>query len=156
MLDLTTMSQAEVARKYGVARSSVSDFAIRYKADIASLQVRTAEATEEYRIADKAYRTSVRDGLLHDLLAVKESRKNGGTGIETGLVVRQLKSIGSGRDAEIVEEYKLDPALIELVDKLGRSTAEELGQLPKGDTNIQVNIPVLIRRYEGIDPEELA
>jgi hypothetical protein len=52
-------------------------------------------------------------------------------GIETGLVVRREKALGSGRNMTIVEEYEVDPSIVQLIDRLHNSTADELGQKPK-------------------------
>lgn len=49
----------------------------------------------------------------------------GGT---TGLLVRQLKKIGAGADAEIVEEFVIDAALLKEMREHEKQAAQELGQ----------------------------
>jgi phage terminase small subunit len=46
----------------------------------------------------------------------------------TGFVIRKLRSIGSGKDAQIVEEYEIDTALVEAMNSVERRAAVETGQ----------------------------
>ena len=122
-----------IAQKYGVHRSSVMKFQQRHADKLQALQAVVAKQVEDYAIAHKVNRIATNDLLRSLLLQVRESRAAGGTGIETGLVVRRLKALGSGDNMSIVEEFEVDPSVVNLVDKLHNSTATELGQLPKGD-----------------------
>lgn len=49
----------------------------------------------------------------------------GGT---TGLLVRQLKSLGSGENATIVEEFEVDVGLLKEIREVEKQAAQELGQ----------------------------
>lgn len=49
-------------------------------------------------------------------------------GGDTGLLVRTLKQLGRGEDAETVEEFKLDTGLLTEMRATERQAAQELGQ----------------------------
>jgi hypothetical protein len=49
-------------------------------------------------------------------------------GGKTGLLVRQLKKVGAGADAEMVEEFVLDAALLKEMREHEKQAAQELGQ----------------------------
>lgn len=49
-------------------------------------------------------------------------------GGETGLVIRQVRAVGSGRSTQIVEEYVVDAATIREIRALQEQAARELGQ----------------------------
>lgn len=57
-----------------------------------------------------------------------DARSRGEAGLETGLVVRRLKSIGNGDNAQVVEEYLYDGKVVEETRNIGRQAAEELGE----------------------------
>jgi phage terminase small subunit len=50
------------------------------------------------------------------------------TGGTTGLLVHNIKSIGQGRDAERVDVYEIDAALLREMRELERQAAQEMGQ----------------------------
>ena len=143
---LTGSTAPAIAEKYKVRRESVHRFMRRHSDKLAALQQVVVKQVEDYAIAQKVNRIATNDMLKNLLLQVRDDRAAGGTGIETGLVVRREKALGSGRDMTIVEEYEIDPALITLIDKLHNSTADELGDKPRPDTNVHQNL-VLIREY---------
>lgn len=49
-------------------------------------------------------------------------------GGDTGLLVRTLKQLGRGEDAETVEEFRLDTGLLKELRDTERQAAQELGQ----------------------------
>lgn len=49
-------------------------------------------------------------------------------GGSTGLLVRQLKQVGSGRDAQLVEEYAVDTGMLRETRAHEEQAAKELGQ----------------------------
>lgn len=49
-------------------------------------------------------------------------------GGKTGLLVRQLKKVGAGADAEMVEEFAIDAALLKEMREHEKQAAQELGQ----------------------------
>lgn len=133
-------SQAEVGRKYKVTESAVSQFVDRHAQQLADMRSAVNKGAEDYMIAHKVDRIRLRDFLRSQLLEVRKARAKGDTGEETGLVVKTYKQIGNGRNVQLVEEWKIDPALVNLIETLQHATAEELGQLPKsGDVNLNID-----------------
>jgi hypothetical protein len=49
-------------------------------------------------------------------------------GGETGLLVRQLRQVGTGHDAKLVEEFSVDVGLMREIRALHEQAAKELGQ----------------------------
>lgn len=49
-------------------------------------------------------------------------------GGSTGLLVRKLKQIGSGENAELVEEFEVDTGLLKEMREHEKQAAQELGQ----------------------------
>jgi hypothetical protein len=93
-------------------------------------------------------------------------------GGNTGLLTRDVKSIGSGENAEIVDVYEFDAALMRERRELRKAVAEELGQIvQKHEVKSMADIPPerwtpeqldrlaehIIHRETGIDdPQQLA
>jgi len=48
--------------------------------------------------------------------------------MKTGIVCRKLRSIGSGKDAQVVEEYEIDTSAVEALNSMERRAAIETGQ----------------------------
>jgi len=48
--------------------------------------------------------------------------------MRTGIVARKLRSIGSGKDAQVVEEYEINTGLIEALNSVEKRAAIETGQ----------------------------
>lgn len=147
------MSQSAIAAKYGVRQQSVSEFIGRNRVALDQAMTEVTDYVKQVAIADKQYRLMVKDRLESLLETVRVARTNGETGESTGLVTKTYKIIGTGKSAQLVEEYKVDTALVAAIDSLHRSAAEELGQLPKADQNINVKAMLLIREVGGTDIE---
>ncbi|MDE2102873.1 MAG: helix-turn-helix domain-containing protein [Patescibacteria group bacterium] len=69
----------------------------------------------------------------------------GGT---TGLLVKTLKIIGVGKDAQAVEEYTVDTGLLKELREHEKQAAQELGQWTEKREH---SGELLVRRYEGVD-----
>ena len=48
--------------------------------------------------------------------------------MKTGIICRKLRSIGSGKDAQVVEEYEIDTSAVEALNSMERRAAIETGQ----------------------------
>ena len=125
---------ARIAEKYSVSRQAVMMFQRRHADKLQALQAVVTKQVEDYAIAQKVNRVATNDMLKNLLLQVRDARARGEMGMETGLVVRREKALGSGDGMVIVEEYEIDPAVVMLIDRLHHATANELGQLPKAAT----------------------
>jgi hypothetical protein len=128
------LSDVEIAESVGVARSTLSEwkahpeFAAQVGDHVGQLQVGMLKLS----IAKKRKRLKVLNDLHEKLLAVIEERSaeygDEAPGTKTGTVVKQIKQIGAGRDAQIIEEYAVDNATIRQVMALEEQAAKELGQ----------------------------
>lgn len=133
-------SDQEIAASLGIVRATLarwktdSDFAAQVGDHVGQIQA----AMLRHAIAKKHKRLTVLDGLHDKLLTVVEERaadyannaESGDVpaGGGTGLILRQIKQIGSGRDAQIVEEFGVDTGLIREIRAIHEQAAKELGQ----------------------------
>ena len=139
------MRDVDIATKYGVSRAAVNGFNKRYAVEIVQgLEALEAEL-ERYAIASKVNRIAAKDRRWQLLEALRQARAKGKSGEDTGLGAKTYKTIGQGEDATLVVEFKLDGELLAAMERAERSTAEELGQLPKpgGKEDNPTNILVL-------------
>lgn len=144
---LTPKQHAFVAAYIGPARGNASEAArlagyqgslraIGYenltKPDIISAINQWRDEVKSSGIASLEYRISKLDELEQKYLKVIEDRKAAysGTSViggDTGLVVLQEKSIGSGPTATIVQEYVADTAITQEIRAIYDDVAKELG-----------------------------
>lgn len=127
------MSDAEIAETLGIARSTLSTWKVRpeFAAQVGDYVGELQSRMLRYRIAKKRERVKTLDVLHAKLLTVIEERAEEGMaapGAGTGLIVRQLKMIGAGRDAEMVEEFAVDNGTIRQIMAIEEQAAKELGQ----------------------------
>jgi len=130
----TAIARAVSNKRLTVTRQAIGAFRRRHADTLEPEEARMQREAADYAIANKVNRIATNDLLKNLLLTVRDERAAGRTGIGTGLVVMREKALGSGDNMTIVEEYEIDPAIVTLIDKLHNSTANELGQLPKGRT----------------------
>jgi hypothetical protein len=91
------------------------------------------DEAKQSAITDMAHRLKVLDTIEQKILDVIEDRASAYDNSEmpgghTGIVVRQYKMVGSGRDAELVEEYAVDTATLRELRATHEQAAKELGQ----------------------------
>lgn len=143
---LTGTRPIDVAAKYKVARSSVTKFINRHADRLEALNAEVAKQIEDFAIAHKVNRVASKELRWQLLEQVRQARARGEHGMETGLVVRTFKSIGSGRNMQVVEEFKVDNELLAAMDRLEHSAAEELGELTQ---KVELKAMMLVREIEG-------
>lgn len=128
------LTDEEIAASCGVSRQTIANW--KKDSGFAGLvgdQVgRLNAAMLRLPIAKKRERLKTLDKLHRKALGVIDARGDdmeGETpGGETGLLVRQTKQIGSGRDAYKIEEYAVDVPLMREIRALEEQAAKELGQ----------------------------
>ena len=76
-------------------------------------------------------------------------------GGSTGLLVRRYKSVGSGENARVVEEYEFDAALFREVREHEKQSAQELGQWTE-KREINAAVAVTLPRLSTLTDEDLA
>ncbi|MGI8746553.1 MAG: phBC6A51 family helix-turn-helix protein [Bryobacteraceae bacterium] len=129
------LKDEQIAREVGITRDSLA----RWKRD-PEFQERLREITAAFReavlssgIAKIENRTKARHNRWIAMLKLIVARAADPSmqqvpGGETGLLVRQVKSIGFGRDSQIVEEYVTDTGLLRALETIEIAAAQDLGQ----------------------------
>jgi hypothetical protein len=97
------------------------------RARVDELKLKVSKAIEIITIAEKETRIKILDDLqsrMQRLFAARALDMADIPGGETGLIVRQIKSIGFGKNNKTVEEYAFDAALV----REARATLEQVAQ----------------------------
>jgi hypothetical protein len=132
--DLTDIA---IAEKIGIGRTTLfmwkqhPDFQARVKQHIADLEA----SVLKYAIAKKRNRVARQNADWERLERIRELRADnpalgGVEGDETGLMIRQFKVIGTGHNAQTIEEYVVDTALVKARTDLEKQAAGEVGDEP--------------------------
>lgn len=165
---LDGMTAAEIARqvstpKHPITRQAVSAFIKRHQAELAVTQAKVVQAVEDYLIAHKVNRIAALDDRWQRIRRVIDQRAADGAknwqgvpGMDTGIVVHQLKQIGAGKNAMTVDEFVVDTGTLAEARAIEKAAADELGQIqqrPSGDT-YNIGQAVIVREYGGgFDPK---
>jgi len=129
------LTDEQIANKVGIDRATLH----RWKQD-PNFKADVADAVEQYRqeiltqgIANRVKRVAALDDRWNKLQQIITERGEsdefadapGGT---TGLLVKQVKSVGAGLMSQIVEEYAVDTGLLAELRNHEKQAAQELGQ----------------------------
>lgn len=144
---LTPKQHAFVAAYIGVARGNASEAAriaeyakprqeghrLLTNADISAAISQWREEVKSSGIASLEYRVQRLDDMEQRYQRLIEARRwayndTDVIGGDTGLVVKQFKMVGSGPDAQLVEEYVADTAVTKEIRAIYDDVAKELGQ----------------------------
>lgn len=129
------LTYPQIAERAGVTRETLLNW--RKRPEFAS---RVEELREDFRQAVKSRGIAIKEKRvesqnsrwrkIHQIINERavDPAMQGVPGGQTGFVVRQLKSIGSGENTQIVAEYPVDVALLKELRELEKLTAQELGQ----------------------------
>lgn len=147
------LTDEQIAEKVGVSRQSLANWKKQdtFSEAVEAERQRMVDALRAEGITNKQNRLDAynrRWKLLHDVIgerAVEMQDDAAGTG--TGLLVRQVKSIGFGPNNHTVEEYAVDTGLLKELRELERQAAVEMGQWSEKH---ELEGEVLIRGYGGI------
>lgn len=134
------MNNRQIGEKLGVSQAQVTvwlrDPAV--KAAISQFYATLTEEVSRLPIANKAMRIrdmqailDKQDVIIDDRAKLYESNQAGG---RSGLIVKQVKTIGSGKDAYDVAEWVYDTALVKDRLALYKQAAQELGQFSEKST----------------------
>lgn len=151
------IAAALAAKSLTISHQAITAFRKRHAAEIAPVVAEVERQITDAAIASKVQRILDADEDYRRLGQVIEARaadkRYDEPGYSTGVMVHSLKQTGSGQNAVLVDEYKTDTALIAERRALRREVAEELDQLPRGSTNVNIDnrVQVLIRQVDGYD-----
>ena len=103
-----------------------------FQAEVAEHRARIAASISRFWIAKRRKRVAAVQNLLDGALSVIEQRATdpsmadvpGGT---TGLIVRDVKVVGTGNEAERVDVYRVDTALMAEIRNGLKQAAQEVG-----------------------------
>jgi hypothetical protein len=128
------------------------EFRDRIQSNLAQLHA----AMLRYPIAKRRYRIKRLNDLEAKAWDVIEARANdpelaGIPGGETGMIVRQIKIMGTGNNAREVEEYSYDKALSSDLQSLYDQAATETGQKVE---RIQAAVAMAVQLV-GISPDDI-
>jgi hypothetical protein len=152
-------SDVEIAAELGVAVSTLwrwgqhPEFAATVGDHVGKLQA----AMLRYPIAKRRERIRVLNSLHEKQLAVIAARAAEMAGAcpggETGLMVRQIKAVNTGRGPTAIEEFAVDTGLLREIRATEEQAAKELGQwVEKSEAAVGLTGAV---RLIGVDPEDV-
>jgi hypothetical protein len=152
------LTDEEIAASVGISRTTLHR--LKYEPlfldAIAEHTARVQAAMLKLDIAKRHKRVECLDMLHQKSLAVIQARADAmpddAPGTNTGLMVRQVKQIGTGPNAVTIEEFQIDAALMKEIRAIQEQAAAELGQ--KVD-KVAVTGDVIVRRYVGVQPEDV-
>ncbi len=117
----------EIAAAVGVTHQALTGFRRRHRDEIEALAARVREAVADVTIADKALRIrklTEHFGRIEGLIA------------EGRLIARDVKIVGVGDYQERIEIERFEAALEKAYRATLHDVAQELGELPKPEVNI--------------------
>jgi hypothetical protein len=131
------LTDIEIAAKLNIGARTLynwkaaPEFQERVKEKVAELDA----AITKFAIAKRRNRVARQNADWERLERVREMRADnpalgGVAGDETGLLVQQWKVIGTGHNAQTVQEIVVDTALVKARSELEKHTAGELDQTP--------------------------
>lgn len=153
------LTDERIAADVGVSRASLNRWRAKpaYAAEVARQKQAILEHALRLPIAKKTKRLTVLNDLHEKQLAVIDARalEHGDdpkiAGGATGLVVREYKMIGSGRDAQVIETYGVDVALIREIRGTQEQAAKEVGDWSDGASITTIAAIQLV----GVDPRDV-
>ncbi len=133
---VTGYTIAQIMTKYSVAKSSVMKFQQRHRDRLHALYAEVERRTEDYTIAHIVDVIAGMDADWQKLGQVQEQRAADQTfahvpGYSTGLMAHTYKAVGSGENQQLVDEFKVDTAVIAERRALAMAAMTLMGKMPK-------------------------
>lgn len=156
-----TRSNEVIAREVGVTRQALDKWLTRpeFRARIQEHVTAFREAIRAKGIAERVNRVAALNDRWQRMQQVIEARAaamgSEVPGGETGLLVKQLKMIGKGDAAQVVEEYAVDVALLKELREHERQAAQELGQWTEKTDLTSGGEPLAVKILRGVSMDEL-
>jgi len=155
-------SYSVAADRFGVSKAAIAYFVVRHEVALRTMREKVALAVEDYAIATKVNRIAAMDDRWQRIRSVIDQRAADGAkhwadvpGMDTGIVVHQVKQIGAGKNATMIDEFVVDTGTMAEARAIEKAAADELGQIPRPDNNTTVNVGILVRQLSGYDPEQI-
>lgn len=151
------LSDPEIGERAGVDRRTIwnwrhnDEFMTRVEEHLDEFRAhvrRRGVAVLDRRIASVNLRWRKLQQIMDERAASPEME--GVPGGETGLIVRDIKTVGKGEDAKTVDVYRVDAGLLRAWLDLEKQAAQELGQWIDNAKVEQVT-----KAYIQVSPEDL-
>jgi hypothetical protein len=146
----------EIAQRAGVTRTTLNRWRElpEFAAEVERQKQAILQKALRLPIAKKHYRLKVLNDRLMAIQEVITERSQEGlpaAGAGTGLIVRDVKAVGTGRDAEIVDVFAVDVALLREERAIMEQAAKETGDWTE---NLNVTGTGSVRLI-GVDPGDI-
>jgi hypothetical protein len=133
---LTGSTPAQIAEKYHVSKAALTKFQQRHCDRLAALHAEVERQVSDYAIAEVVNVIAGMDEDWRGLGQVQRDRAADKTyadvpGYSTGLMAHTYKSVGSGDNQQLVDEFKVDTAVIAERRNLAMAAMQLLGKMPK-------------------------
>ena len=157
---LTGYRPTQIIEKYQVSKNALMKFQNRHADRLQALYAQVERQTSDYAIADVVRVIAGMDADWQGLGQVQIQRAADKTyadvpGYSTGLMVHTYKSVGSGDNQQLVDEFKVDTAPIAERRNLAMAAMQLLGKMPKtGGDIFNIDKAVLVRYIDGPAHEE--
>jgi hypothetical protein len=140
--------KVDINRRIGELSAQVTEAFVEKTTQLVDLQIATA-----------LRRVHALDARWHKLQQVIAERADdpsmakvpGGT---TGLLVREIRSIGSGPTAKLIPEYSIDTGLLQEMRAHEAQAAKELGQWPAKVDDKTVDVTKIQYQWVAPEPED--
>ena len=154
------LTDAQIAKRLKIGRTTLHRWKQipAFAAKVAEFVQQTEAEILKRGIARKARRVEALHArwlkmqrIIEDRSAAPEMQHVAGG--KTGLLVRQLKSIGSGPAAQVVEEFEVDTGLLKELREHEKQAAVEMGQWTEKRDVTSGGEPFKV--YVGFDPDSV-
>lgn len=156
------LTDEQIGEKVGVDRRTlarwklVDDFAARVEEHRALWR----EELKRRGIADRKNRVDALNDRWNRLRQVLDERGADPTmqavpGGTTGLLVRQVKALGSGEFMQIAEEYAVDTGTLKEIREHEKQAAQELGQWTDKQDVTSGGKPLVVKVLRGVSMDDI-
>jgi hypothetical protein len=154
------LTDEQIAERCGVKRDALATWKRHpdFKAEVARILNETRAALLSKVILTKQNRLDAlndRHGRMRRVIDERATDPSMGTvaGGATGLLVHRERMIGTGRNAQRVDEYEVDTGLLGEMRATEKQAAQELGEWT--EKREHSGSLTLIREYGGFDPADV-
>ena len=142
------LSDEQIAELMNMSRQGLAKWKTHpdFQARVSEIRVQIRAAVVARGIAERQNRVDALNDRWQRMRQVIEARaESGGTapGAKTGLLVKTVKAIGTGKDQYEVEEWTVDTALLRELREHEKQAAQELGQWADRLTVFDVDVTQL-------------